>query len=199
MLFAGRDLGDATIAEYCVDITERKEAQLRLERFSEDLEQQVPARTADVVETQERLRALATELNLAEQRERKRLAAELHDHLQQTLVLGKFKVGQAKRLVQTVPECMNIIREFDEVLTEVLTYTRTLVAELSPPALREHGLAAGLRWLAEYMKKHDMTVLIQVPEEFDLKLPEIRPSCCSNRSENCSLIRRNMPRRITPP
>jgi len=36
---------------------------------------------------------LATELNLAEQRERKRLVIDLHNHLQQLLVLGKLKLG----------------------------------------------------------------------------------------------------------
>jgi signal transduction histidine kinase len=51
----------------------------------------VAEHTQELVQSQARLRALATELNLAEQRERKRLAAELHDHLQQMLVLGKLK------------------------------------------------------------------------------------------------------------
>src|SRR5678815_1455400 len=100
MLFAGRDLGDGTIAEYCNDINDRKEAQFRLERFSEELEQQVTARTAELLHTQEQLRALANELNLAEQRERKRLATELHDHLQQLLVLAKLKLGQGKHTAE---------------------------------------------------------------------------------------------------
>jgi PAS domain S-box-containing protein len=155
-----------------MDITELKQSQLRLKHFAEDLERQVNVRTAELVETQDRLRALATELNLAEQRERKRLATELHDHLQQTLVLGKFKVGHAKRLLQGLPECLDVLKQFDEVFTDALSYTRTLVAELSPPVLREHGLPAGLRWLAEYMKKHGMTVHIDVPEDMHLTLPE---------------------------
>ena len=52
-----------------------------------------------------------------------------------------------------------------------MTYTRTLVAELSPPVLRDHGLAAGLTWLGAYMHKHDMTVTVTVPEAH-LQLPE---------------------------
>lgn len=167
---------DAGNVEYLLcegmDITELKQSQLRLKHSAEDLERQVSIRTAELLETQDRLRALATELNLAEQRERKRLAVELHDHLQQTLVLGKFKIGHAKRLMQTLPECLEVVKEFDEIFTEALTYTRTLVAELSPPVLRDHGLTAGLRWLAEYVKKHEMTVLLKVPEGLDLKLPE---------------------------
>jgi PAS domain S-box-containing protein len=167
---------DAGNIEYLLcegmDITELKQSQLRLKHSAEDLERQVAIRTAELLETQDHLRALATELNLAEQRERKRLAAELHDHLQQALVLGKFKVAHAKRLLQTLPECLDVVQQFDEILTEALTYTRTLVAELSPPVLRDHGLPASLRWLAEYMKKHGMTVLVNVPENLHVALPE---------------------------
>ena len=116
---------------------------------------------------------MATELNLTEQRERKRLAAELHDHLQQLLVLGKLKVGQVKRFAETVPTVVTkSIYETDELLSEALTYTRTLVAELSPPVLRDHGLSAALKWLGGYMKKHNMTVKVTVPEPDDLALPE---------------------------
>jgi PAS domain S-box-containing protein len=167
---------DAGNIEYLLcegmDITELKQSQVRLKHAAEELERQVTIRTAELLETQDRLRALATELNLAEQRERKRLATELHDHLQQTLVLGKFKVGHAKRLLQALPECLELVKQFDEVLTEALSYTRTLVAELSPPILRDHGLPAGLRWLAEYMRKHEMTVFVNVPEYVRLGLPE---------------------------
>mgnify|MGYP001179660964 CR=1 FL=1 len=60
-----------------LDITDRKEAQLRLERFAEELERQVTRRTQELVSSQDRLRTLATELNLAEQRERKRHPREL--------------------------------------------------------------------------------------------------------------------------
>jgi PAS domain S-box-containing protein len=160
------------------DITERKQweealrgSENRLRAFSGQLEQLVQERTEELTQSQDRLRALATELNLAEQRERKRLAAELHDHLQQLLVLGRLKLGQSKELVETLPKCVQLIGEADGILSEALTYTRTLVAELSPPVLRDHGLAAGLKWLGEYMHKHDIAVTVTVPEA-DLKLPE---------------------------
>jgi signal transduction histidine kinase/ActR/RegA family two-component response regulator len=143
----------------------------RLREFASQLEQLVAERTQELVQSQARLRALATELNLAEQRERKRLAAELHDHLQQMLVLGKLKLGQGMRMPQTAPRAIDIMKQTDDVLSEALEYTRTLVAELSPPVLHEHGLAAGLTWLASQMKRHDLKVTVLAPDT-DISLPE---------------------------
>lgn len=155
------------------DITEIKEAQERLERWSIELERAVNVKTAELQQSQDRLRALTSELNLAEQRERKRLATELHDHLQQMLVLGKLTIGQGRRAANGVPTSETILKKVDDILSDALTYSRTLVAELSPPVLRDHGLAASLKWLAEYMKKkHEQTVTVVMPDDQGPNLPE---------------------------
>ncbi|MDF2458521.1 MAG: putative Multi-sensor hybrid histidine kinase, partial [Nitrospira sp.] len=156
------------------DITERKAVQERLRSFTQELEAQVEDRTRGLLQSQDRLRALATELNLAEQRERKRLAGELHDHLQQILVLGKLKLGQTRRFAEAAPPLAvaKLIKEADDTLSEALKYTRTLVAELSPPTLRDQGLGPSLKWLGEYMKKYDLTVTVTVTDDHRLKLPE---------------------------
>lgn len=86
-------------------------------------------------------------------------------------VLGKLKLGLGKRRAKSLPACAKVIKETDELLSDAVKYTHTLVAELSPPILRDHGLAAGLQWLAEYMKKYNVAVTVTVPEE-ELKLPE---------------------------
>jgi signal transduction histidine kinase len=52
-----------------------------------------------------------------------------------------------------------------DLCRQALTYTRTLVADLSPPVLRDHGLPAGLKWLGEYMKKYQIIVTVTVPEK----------------------------------
>lgn len=162
-----------------VDITERKraeqalrEAQNRLESWNLELEQAVKLKTTELLQSQERLRALATELTLTEHRERTRLAADLHDHLQQLLVLGKLKIGHGKRLASLPPAGTEVMQEIDEVLTSALAYTRTLVSELSPTVLREHGLVAGLRWLSDYMKRHELTVIVRSTESEEVNIPE---------------------------
>jgi PAS domain S-box-containing protein len=157
---------------------ERKatESQLRhhqdkMQAFADQLEQLVDERTQELVQSRDQLRALATELNLAEQRERKRVATELHDYLAQLLVLAKMKLGQGKRLADRSPACADFIRESEEVLTEALTYTRTLVADLSPPVLHDFGLPAALGWLGQQMERHQLKVAVRVSPHVHVKLP----------------------------
>jgi PAS domain S-box-containing protein len=154
------------------DVTERKEAQGRLEQFAEELERLVTERTRELLCSQEQLRALATELNLAEQRERKRVAIELHDYLAQTLVVGRLKLGQTRHLANVPARCMELIQQTEGVINEALTYTRTLVAELSPPVLHEFGLPAALMWLGDQMQRHELTVSVQVHQDEEVELPE---------------------------
>lgn len=147
------------------EIIKRKGAEEALADLTRNLEARVTKRT-------QQLRALATELNLAEQQERKRLAVELHDHLQHLLVLGKLKIGQGKRYAPPIPLLTEALKQVDQVLSDALRYTRTLVAELSPVVLRDHGLLAALKWLSEYMQKCSVTVTVSMPEELHLTLPE---------------------------
>ena len=154
-----------------IDVHERIQAEEQLRVFAGHLESLVNERTHELVQSHERLRALATELNLAELRERKRLATELHDYLQQMLVLAKLKLGHSKYLD---PPGVGgpVFDELDTLLSDALKYTRSLVADLSPSVLRDHGLAASLRWLSEYMTKYDLRVTLDGPEQETSAIPE---------------------------
>jgi len=153
------------------DITERKKSEKSLQQLNEQLETEVSARTRELTQSHERLRALAKELNLTEQRERKKIADELHDHLAQLLVLGKMKLGQSRRQTGSPEKRDALIAETDEVLSDALTYTRTLVVELSPPILYEFGLPAALKWLGERMQRHGLAVTVHGEMESP-KLPD---------------------------
>ena len=152
------------------DITDRKQSeQARLageqelrhsqQRWTVELERTVAERTQELIQSRTRLRALATQLTLVEQRERQRIAGELHDYLAQLLALGRIKLGQAKRDEMTA-RSRRFIEETDGMLAQALTYTRSLVAELSPPILHESGLAMAIKWLAEQMRRHELTVAV---------------------------------------
>ncbi|MGE0468325.1 MAG: chemotaxis protein CheB [Nitrospira sp.] len=115
----------------------------------------------------ERLRAeknllmLTKELTLTEQRERKSLATELHDSLVQLLALSKIKADQIKQ--QTGGP---LVEELDGILDQALTYTRTLVAQLSPPFFRDLGLPYAFKWLAEQMEPRGLRLTVEVENGF---------------------------------
>ncbi|HWO42582.1 MAG TPA: response regulator [Candidatus Eisenbacteria bacterium] len=132
-----------------------------LRRANASLEQQVAERTKELMRSRERLRALVSELTLAGERERRRVAVELHDHLTQLLVVSRMGVTRAKQLVHD-PKLAQALAETDESLEQALRYTRTLMAELSPRVLYELGLPSALQWLGEQMQKHGLEVQVKI-------------------------------------
>jgi len=161
----GKKLQEAQAA----DLLERRKGEEAMQKWNTNLEQEVSRRTAELLESRERLRALASELNLAEQRERKRIAIELHDYLAQLLALAIMKLSQVKRKPENNTDLLN---KAQEVVSEALNYTRTLVADLTPPMLHEFGLPSALRWLAEKMERHQLSVTIESSDQDDFKLSE---------------------------
>ena len=153
------------------DVTERHAAHEQLCRLAEELEHRVKERTRDLVRSQELLRQLASELTIAEQRERRKLATDLHDYLAQLLVCIRLKVSQA-RARQSQPETEAWLREAEDVVQQSLNYTRSLVAQLAPVMLHEFGLPVALTWLGEQMQRQDLAVSVDVGEAGSVPLPE---------------------------
>lgn len=122
------------------------------------------ARTEELIRSQERLRALASDLTLTEQRERRKLAGDLHDYLAQLLVAGRMKLRQAVPCVAKEPGT-TLLAELDQIFDESLRYTRTLIADLAPPSLQEFGLSHAFQWLSEHMRTHGLTVDVQIGSE----------------------------------
>lgn len=122
------------------------------ERTREELERLVEERTHALQASEERFRAQSAELVQAEERERRRLAQLLHDHIQQILVAAKLGAGA---LVRREPDeaLRATARQVHDLIGQAIEASRTLTAELAPPTLHEGGLAAGLVWLARWMKR----------------------------------------------
>jgi PAS domain S-box-containing protein len=96
----------------------------------------------------ESLRSLASELALAEERERRRIAVGIHDQVSQTLALCKLRLGSLGRASSAEP-APEALAEVGNLLDQLISHTRTLTFELSPPILYELGLNSALEWMCE--------------------------------------------------
>jgi signal transduction histidine kinase len=121
---------------------------------------QVEHRTVELQAYQHKLRSLASELTLAEQRERRRIAVDLHDHIAHLLVMCKLKVSPLSQHVNGAD--LKTIDQIKDALDEAISYTRTLIFRLSPPVLYELGLEAAVEWLAaQFRSRHELAIEVR--------------------------------------
>ena len=101
---------------------------------------------------QRQLRELASELFLAEEGERRRIAVQLHDGIGQTLALAKIRLGALRESLADHKLCHEI-DSIREDIDSTIQHTRSLVFDLSPPILYELGLEAALERLTEKVQE----------------------------------------------
>ena len=172
MVTLTEEFGCILVLETNRDVTERRAIHEKVCRLAEELEDRVKDRTKELLQSQTLLRQLASELTIAEQRERRRLATDLHDYLAQLLVCARLKVAQSRGRMED-SEVESWLGESDDILQQALTYTRSLVAQLTPMALHEFGLAAALKWLADQMRQqYRLSVQVDVQQGMSVTLPE---------------------------
>ena len=163
------------IAGIAEDITERKKVEAALQKAHRELEIRVQERTADLSAANTELRRrteqllrVSAELILAEQRERSRLAVLIHDHLQQFLVAAKM--GLEVLSDRVAEDVQQDVKNILDMLVKSIQVSRSLSAELSPPVLHSHGLAAALEWLACWMKKnYQLMVELQINPQIHVR------------------------------
>jgi PAS domain S-box-containing protein len=119
-----------------------------------------------LLDYQKRLRDFASEMSLTEERERRRLAVELHDQITQQLILFKIKLGSLPK-EQLPSELTKSLDEIYQHLDHIIGDTRTLTFDLSSPTLYELGLEAAIReWLYEEVEqKHKIRTEFEDDEQ----------------------------------
>jgi len=129
-----------------IDITESKQAQESLNK------------------SEEKLRLLSNRLMNAQEKERTRIAYELHDELGQSLVGLKFQLtGLQKKLKGRKSGASQEITQALETINGMSDNIRRISQELRPSILQHLGLTAALDWLLEdFTKKSQMTLVKKV-------------------------------------
>jgi signal transduction histidine kinase len=96
-------------------------------------------------------------MSLTEERERRRLAIELHDQITQKLILFKINLGSLRQK-ELPAELSKPLDEIYEDINQIIQDTRSLTFDLGSPTLYELGLEAAIReWLnEEVQQKHEI-------------------------------------------
>jgi PAS domain S-box-containing protein len=127
--------GKKFIAGTVRDVTEQKRAEEKL------------------LKHQEQLRLMASELSLAEERERRRIATELHDRIGQDLVLSMLRLDNLRKSVSSGALAAPL-GEISNLLERAIQDTRSLTLDLSSPMLYRFGFERTIAdWLVQEVQK----------------------------------------------
>jgi PAS domain S-box-containing protein len=128
VLFSAKQLGN-NIVGMMMDITDRKQAEQK------------------IIDYQQRLKALASQLTIAEEKERRAIAAGLHDHVGQSLALARMQLASARRS----------------------TSDAKLALELSSPTMHATGLSSAIsEWLeGQIENRHSLKteIIDNIPDD----------------------------------
>lgn len=115
------------------DISERKQTEQRL------------------YDKQQRLKELALELSLSDERERRHIATELHDTLGQDLTLARIKMGGLNK-TELLPNQRALVSEMRALIESAINRVRSFTRQIYPPVLESAGLEAALKWLTRQLE-----------------------------------------------
>jgi signal transduction histidine kinase len=114
-----------------------------------------------LLEYQGQLRSMASELSLAEERERRRIATELHDQVSQSLVISKMKLEQLRESEES-DHIAGVLDDVSGVLGRTITSSRLLTFDIGSPILYELGFEAAVAELiTEQLEKHNIEATLE--------------------------------------
>jgi signal transduction histidine kinase len=120
---------------------------------------------------------LTRSLVMAEQEERRRISQVLHDDLQQLLYATQMRITLVAQGLQSAGHS-SLTEEIEEArvwLRQCVETTRQMTVDLSPPILKNEGLADALEWLQPQMEqRHGLNVVINAESNFRIADADLR-------------------------
>ncbi len=102
-----------------------------------------------LLEYQSKLRELATQLTISEETTRREIATDLHDSIGHSLLALMLDMRRLKDIYKGNGEAGAIIDSSLKSTEDMITQSRALIFELSPPILLEVGITPALEALAD--------------------------------------------------
>ncbi len=102
----------------------------------------------EIEEYQTSLQKLTTEITLIEEKQKKKIASNIHDHLSQNLVISKMRINELKKNLD-LKGINGDLKFIETQISEALENSRKITYELSPPILYQLGVIEALNWLLD--------------------------------------------------
>lgn len=106
---------------------------------------------------------ITRELVATEERERHRLAMELHDYLAQLLFVTKMQLVESYKEGNSVTGS-RCVKKAEEMIDQALDYVRSLIVDLYPKSLYEKGLPYALKTLIQRLEQVGLQVTLRYQE-----------------------------------
>jgi signal transduction histidine kinase len=115
-------------------------------------------------------RQLAGSILTAQDRERRRIARDLHDTTGQNLIVASLLIERVRKAVPDAERAT--VKQLDDTIQQSISEVRTLSYLLHPPLLDEAGLDAALHHYAEgFSRRSGLRVELDVASDLD-RLPD---------------------------
>jgi signal transduction histidine kinase len=180
----------ASVKERKSERTARRKAQTELKKAHDELEKRIATRTAELLESQMRLRRLSREILEAQENERKLLAWEIHDSISGDLAAIKICLEEKlHRMKGKPPDGTISLEKIIATIDDTIRETRHISAHLRPSMLDDLGLVSTLDWFCRRFEKYHLQIRVErrlevkeedVPEQLKIVIYRILQEAMHN-------------------
>ena len=150
------DAGEVTsVLGVSRDITDRKRSEEELRQARDFLEERVAERTAELLDSQEKMRFLTAQTVKAQEEERRTISRELHDDAGQALITLQYSLAAVQsELPETDAFSRKRLADSLKIIDQTMQHIRSLAHSLRPPVLDIGGIDLSLQ---EYCREQSQT------------------------------------------